>query len=280
MFTIGDFSRLARVSCRLLRYYDEIGLLRPATVDNATGYRYYSAGQLPRLNRILVLKELGFSLEDIGRFTDDAVAAAELRGMLLMRRSDIERALAAESERLKHIETRIAQLDSEAGLPVDDVVIRETASTRFVYIRDTVASFAAARSLLREVAEGARRLIPTASIGPLMAVAHAPEFEADCIDVQVGFALKHSLGLAIQLPGRGAMGMETLPAIPRMATCVRIGLPEHAHLVTARIATFVEANGYRLAGPGREVFLEPPSFERMEQSVVEMQFPIAKATSG
>ena len=65
MFKIGDFSRIARVSCRLLRYYDEIGLLKPGSTERDTGYRYYSASQLPRLNRILVLKELGLSLEEI-----------------------------------------------------------------------------------------------------------------------------------------------------------------------------------------------------------------------
>src|SRR5262245_12572379 len=65
MFRIGEFSRIARVSCRLLRYYDEIGLFTPARIEQASGYRYYSAAQLPRLNRILVLRELGLSLEQI-----------------------------------------------------------------------------------------------------------------------------------------------------------------------------------------------------------------------
>src|SRR5581483_10239178 len=60
MFRIGEFSKIARVSGRLLRYYDEIGLLSPQSIDPETGYRYYSARQLPRLNRILVLKELGY----------------------------------------------------------------------------------------------------------------------------------------------------------------------------------------------------------------------------
>jgi DNA-binding transcriptional MerR regulator len=65
MFRIGEFSHLARVSKRLLQFYDEIGLLKPARVDLQAGYRYYSARQLPRLNRILALKELGFSLGTI-----------------------------------------------------------------------------------------------------------------------------------------------------------------------------------------------------------------------
>ena len=66
MFRIGEFSRIARVSARLLRYYDELGLLKPGVVDSASGYRYYTSAQLQRLNRILVLRDLGLSLEQIG----------------------------------------------------------------------------------------------------------------------------------------------------------------------------------------------------------------------
>ena len=58
MFTVGEFSQLAQVSKRLLRYYDEIGLLKPSHTDRSTGYRYYSAAQMTDLNRILALKEI------------------------------------------------------------------------------------------------------------------------------------------------------------------------------------------------------------------------------
>ena len=66
MFKIGEFSKLSRVSVKALRHYDDMGLLRPAQVDRFTSYRYYALEQLPRLHRILGLKELGFSLEQIG----------------------------------------------------------------------------------------------------------------------------------------------------------------------------------------------------------------------
>ncbi|MDZ4875250.1 MAG: hypothetical protein CLLPBCKN_004646 [Chroococcidiopsis cubana SAG 39.79] len=62
MFKIGDFSKLSRVSIKALRLYDEMGLSKPIQVDQFTSYRYYCASQLPRLNRILALKDLGFSL--------------------------------------------------------------------------------------------------------------------------------------------------------------------------------------------------------------------------
>src|SRR5512138_2954986 len=104
MFRIGDFSRIARVSARLLRFYDEIGLLTPARADPQTGYRHYTVAQLAQLNRITVLKELGFSLEQIGDMLQAPPGADELRRMLLMRRNDAELRLAQETQRLRHIE--------------------------------------------------------------------------------------------------------------------------------------------------------------------------------
>jgi DNA-binding transcriptional MerR regulator len=276
VFKIGDFSRIARVSCRLLRYYDEIGLLKPGSTDGATGYRYYSASQLPRLNRILVLKELGLSLEDIARVLDSNLSASELRGMLIVRRSDAQRALTDEMERLRHIESRIAQIDTEGELSVDDVVMRSEPAQRLLSVRRVVPSFAAARDLIRELSESLRTLKAKGALGRLTAIAHAQEFELDKIDVEVGFALQGDVREEVRLVSGEPLSTRELPAVERMATCVRIGLPERAHLITSKIGVFLEANGYDLAGPSREVFLQPPRLDRMEESVVEMQFPVSR----
>ena len=82
MIRIGDFARLGQVSIVTLRHYDEIGLLKPVKVDNFTGYRYYSVGQLPRLNRILALKDLGFSLEQIEKVLNGGLTLDQLRSCL------------------------------------------------------------------------------------------------------------------------------------------------------------------------------------------------------
>jgi DNA-binding transcriptional MerR regulator/effector-binding domain-containing protein len=277
VFRIGDFSRIARVSCRLLRYYDELGLLKPASVEHETGYRYYRAAQLPRLNRILVLKELGLSLEEVARVIGDNVSPAELRGMLLMRRTELERALANEAERLRHIETRIAQIDTEGELSVDDVILRAEPARQILSTRRVVASFSEARELIGLLCGSLRGRLPRETLGSLIAIAHAQEFELESIDVELGFILQRDLDTSLALANGATLTVRNLPAVERIATCVRVGLPEHAHLITAKIGRFVEANGYRLAGPSREVFLQPPRLERMEDSVVEMQFPIEKA---
>jgi DNA-binding transcriptional MerR regulator len=152
MFRIGEFSRIARVSARLLRYYDELGLLRPGVVDPSSGYRYYTSAQLQRLNRILVLRDLGLSLEQIGGVIDQEASADQLRAMLEVRRADAERALAEEAARLKQIEARIAQLDTGSGADLDDVLIRAEPARRIVSVRDTVASFFEARQIIGELA--------------------------------------------------------------------------------------------------------------------------------
>lgn len=275
MFRIGDFSRIARVSCRLLRYYDELGLLKPAIVDRETGYRSYSASQLPRLNRILVLKELGLSLEQIGRIVEDNVSAAELRAMLLVRRADVEQAVLAESDRLRQIEARISQIDAAGQPSVDDVMMRAEPAHTVLTVRTTVPSFAAARDVIRQLVHHVPRQVPRAALGSLIAIAHSPEFEPDTLDVEFGYVLAGRLDAPARLPDGTALQVRELPGVERMAACVRVGPPEQAHLITARIGQFVEARGYSLAGPSREVFLQPPRLDRMEESVVEMQFPVA-----
>jgi DNA-binding transcriptional MerR regulator len=85
-FSIGEFAQHGRVSVRMLRHYDAIGLLRPACVVPASGYRLYEASQLADLNRIIALKDLGFTLQQVQAVLDEKVPVAELRGMLKLRR--------------------------------------------------------------------------------------------------------------------------------------------------------------------------------------------------
>ncbi len=106
MFAIGDFARHGRVSVRMLRHYDAIGLLRPAYVDPVTGYRSYEAGQFVDLNRIVALKDLGFSLEQVRTLIADEITPAELRALLTMRRAELESTVAESFARLAQVESR------------------------------------------------------------------------------------------------------------------------------------------------------------------------------
>jgi DNA-binding transcriptional MerR regulator len=226
------------------------------------------------LNRILVLKDLGFDLDQVRELLRSQVSSAELRHMLLLRRNDVEQSLAVESQRLHAIEMRIAQLESEGAMAFDDVMVRAEPRHKFLSLRRMVPSFGAARELIRELRTHARSLVPKGRSPTLIAIAHSPQFEQDEIDVEFGYALEDGFGVE---PNRSALTLRELESIERMAVCVRAGLPEHAHLVTAKIGCFVAANGDQLAGPSRELFLQPPDLDRMHEAVVEMQFPIQAA---
>jgi DNA-binding transcriptional MerR regulator len=130
MFSIGEFARHGRVSVRMLHHYDAIGLLRPACVDPASGYRFYQASQLAQLNRVIALKDLGFSLQQVQAIIDERVSAAELRGMLKLRRAEIHAQLEAETTRLARVEARLLTIEDEARSPADGVVLKRLAPVR------------------------------------------------------------------------------------------------------------------------------------------------------
>jgi DNA-binding transcriptional MerR regulator len=273
MFRIGEFSRIGRVSMRLLRYYDELGLLRPAHTDSSNGYRYYTAAQIPQLNRILVLRDLGLTLEQIARALQDDVSADELRGMLLMRRAQIEQLQAEQAVQLRQLESRIQALDSEAeGVP-DDVVIRAEPEHRYLSLRARHHSFASAVAMVFDLYREVPAQVGRGVIGQLIGVSHSPEFEPDDLDIELGFALEAEPSKLPVVGGR-ELELRTLPPHAMVATCVRVGSPVQAHLTTAKIARYLEATGYRLAGPSREIFLQPPKNGQIEHSVVEMAFPV------
>ena len=123
VYGIGTVARLAQVSVRTLRYYDERGLLRPSWVDPDTAYRWYAPKQLQRLHRILALRDLGVSLADIGRLLDEEVSTEQLRGMLLLRRAEAAERLAIDSARLAHVEARLRQLQ-EGEMADYDIVVK------------------------------------------------------------------------------------------------------------------------------------------------------------
>jgi DNA-binding transcriptional MerR regulator/effector-binding domain-containing protein len=250
-----------------------LGLIEPAHTDMSTGYRYYTAAQLPKLNRILVLKDLGFTLEQITVALRENLPAAELRGMLMLKRTEVEQSIDAETQRLRQIESRIAQIETEGKLVADDVVLRDEASRLFLSIRQVVASFAEGLQLVGKLAQLVPRVVGNGTLGQFAVIAHAPEFEPDNLDVEMGFYLQRQIDASVTLADGTSLSLREVPAA-KLATCVRVGPPQQSHLATAKIARFVEANGYRIVGTSREVFLQRPVVERMHEAVVEMQFPI------
>ena len=141
MFSIGEFARHGRVSVRMLRHYDAIGLIRPACVDPDTGYRFYQASQLDELNRVIALKELGFTLQQVQAILEEKVTAAELRGMLKLRRAEIQARIEAETTRLARVEARLMTIEDEARVPADGVVVKRLAPVRLAELTGVAAGY-------------------------------------------------------------------------------------------------------------------------------------------
>ncbi|MGL4241511.1 MAG: MerR family transcriptional regulator [Beijerinckiaceae bacterium] len=276
MFRIGEFAQIAQVSNRQLRHYDQLGLLRPEHTDRQSGYRYYSIRQLPRLNRLLALKDLGLSLEQIGPLLEDRISPSELRGMLTMRRAQVEQSLRAEESRLRHIESRIAQIDRDGGVQGWDVVAKSVAAAPFLSLRRSFESAGDVGPAIAAVAEEGLRQIRPALRERLIVVARNDD-EAEILDLEIGFSLTRRANQSVRIPGAGLLQLNELPAA-EMATIVRPGTNPTSHASFAAVGSWIEANNYEIAGPCREVFLEPlagpPAFET---ALVEIQFPVRRA---
>ena len=277
MFRIGEFSQIARVSGRLLRYYDSIGLLRPQRIDPETGYRYYSAGQLEQLNRILALKELGLSLDQVARMLDERISPAEIRGMLALKKAELERSLAAEAARLRQIESRLTQIEQSGSLGDYDVILKSASAFPFLSLRATYPRFDDVAVALQDIARAVRAQVAAAARQNMIVVAHS-DFDDENLDLEIGVALTRQVNKPVRLPSAATLTLTELPASDALATIVRSGPLYQSHLAFGKLGMWMEANDYRIAGPCREVFLDMP-FQGPGQTdpTVEIQFPVIKA---
>src|SRR5689334_15276655 len=124
MFSIGEFAALTRISIRMLRHYDELGLLKPRHIDSRSGFRYYGADQLARLNRLIAFKDLGFSLEQIGLLLDANLSAEQLKAMFDQKKKEITQEAMELQHRLDQLDRRLADLEQVSTLPQSEVVVR------------------------------------------------------------------------------------------------------------------------------------------------------------
>lgn len=111
MLKIGDFAKEAQITVKTLRHYAKLGLLKPVWIDRFTGYRYYSQEQLSRLNRIVALKDFGFTLEQIGQILQEDLTLDELRSMLRLKHAELAQHIRDEQARLARIEDRLTRIE-------------------------------------------------------------------------------------------------------------------------------------------------------------------------
>jgi len=269
VLSIGEFAFHGGVSVRMLRHYDALGLLTPAEVDPHSGYRRYRPAQLTRLNRLLTLKDLGFTLEQIGPVLDAEVSAGELRAMLLLRRAKLEEQLAADTHRLSDVERRLRMIEKEntmseltfveTSLPeltvaqrtarVDDLwQVGETMGPRFGTLMGDLAAL------------GLRRDTPT-----IAWYAGDPAGE--------GLTVGAAVPVTGAVPSRPGLEAATLEAAERAVTVTHHGDMESISQTWQQLMQYCAAAGLSPVGRCREVYRETPEGNE-DAWVTELQQPV------
>ncbi len=282
MFRIGEFSRLSRVSVRMLRYYDQLGLFKPSRTDPLTGYRYYAADQLPQLNRILALQDLGFSLQQISGLLQDSLPPDELRGMLKLRRLELEQEIAGEQLRLARLDARLGQLGSQPSLPAYDVVLRSVPPALVATRRERIPGDERIQDMFHELEAYVAGHDEARADKPPFTIYHDPEFRERDIDAEVAVPLK------FPIPGSAAVRVQELPGLASAACVVHAGHYGTLFQAYNALLAWMDLDRYRIGGPIREVYLRygveglgfdlPPTYLAAgpEQYVTELQLPVEK----
>jgi DNA-binding transcriptional MerR regulator len=274
MFTIGEFARLGDISIRMLRHYDEIGLLTPARVDPVTGYRSYSIAQLRELNRIVALRGLGFSLAEVRQLLS-GITAIELRGMLLLRRADLERQLEADRVSLARIEARLRAIEREDEL-ADDIIVKTAPTQRLLAVARPIQGFGPDNiaPVLNPAYDELRGIVADMGLDPTRVYLSCYDVMRDDVDADITMFVGTPVPDAVTNAKEPAE-IVLLPGV-EVASCVRQGtardvFPQIVH----DVMTWIEEHGYEHVGPGRDFYLEINDDDPSKQ-VFEIQAPLRR----
>lgn len=270
MLKIGDFSKLSRVSVRMLRYYDEIGLIHPSSTDMMTGYRYYEPGQLIDIGRITALREMGFGLAEIGTLIN-APDPALLEEALLRRQKELESEARQAAYRLTLLESTLKRLKKDVMTMKFDVNLKTIPERYAATIRNVIPSYEQ-ESLLWSTLMNETADMKLTYDNPCYccAVFHDPEFKETDVDVEVQQTLQGAY------PDTEHVKFRTLPAVTVAATVVRgsYALLDEAY---AAVAAWLTDNGYVLNGPLFNIYhVSPHETRNPDEFVTEVCYPVRK----
>ncbi|MDM7999165.1 MAG: MerR family transcriptional regulator [Dehalococcoidia bacterium] len=270
MLKIGDFSRLSRVSVKALRYYDEIGLLKPVEVDRFTGYRYYSAEQLPRLNRIVALKDLGLSLVEVAQLLDENLPPDRMTAILRGKQAELEQRLQDGQRQLARLEQWLKTVEKEVRVPTYEVVIKKVDRQKVVSVRDVIPTYGDIGRLFGEVFGylGSQGVAP---MGPPLAIYHDDEYREEDVDVEV------AVPVAGKVQGNSRVKFKELPAVEQMASTIHRGDYSGFGQAYAALMGWIDKNGYRITDHCKEIYLQGPGQCEPASYVTEIQLPVEKA---
>jgi DNA-binding transcriptional MerR regulator len=274
MLSVGDLASSTGVTVRLLHHYDEIGLLPPTWVDPNTNYRYYESAQIGRLQRILALKELGFTLVQVRSIVDDQISPAELRGMLRLRQNDLSSQIADAQQRFvraEHLIQRLEKDELEMNVNQASVVRKNLPEMLFAELSAPIEGFGEhVGPVLGPLYPQLFTAIETHGLTPIgTPMAYYTE------DVErAGYIVHAALPIAVASSANiaGNLQCTVLPAIDA-AALVHYGTMDTIGESYAALLTWIEANNLRSVGYSREVYLDCPPDDQ-SRWVTELQFEV------
>ena len=270
MLKIGEFSKLSRVSVRMLRHYDEVGLLAPSEVDSMTGYRYYSERQLITAGRIAALRALGFGLSEtreLLRLYDDRAA---LDARLAAQRTRLEALAADTAQKLRLLDTARERLRKEADMNYN-VTIRTLPERYAACVRMTIPCYDAEGTvwdvLCRETDH--MHLVPDDPCYCAVTFLDG-EFKETDVELEAWKTVKGTY------PDTPHVKFRTLPAVT-VASCIFRGPYSGIGEVYAALAAWIEANGYEYDGPMFNIYhVSPHETQDPQTFVTEACYPVRK----
>lgn len=270
MLKIGDFSKLTRVSIRMLRHYDEKGLLKPERIDKFTGYRFYSIEQIPKVNRIQALKEMGFSLSEICGLIERDLDSKQLRILLENRKREILTEIEHEKGKLLRVQTLIKSIDKENLNMTYDITLKNIPAYKVLSLRGIIPTYNAEGKLWQELQKFAKENNIKGNT-PCYAIYHDAEFKDSDVDVEVTMCIHE------KVPENDRIKIRDLEEVSEMAVIFHQGPFEEMTSAYQALGEWMESNGYEMNGPTRAIYHKGPWCEEDPANyLTEIQAPVVK----
>ena len=271
LLKIGEFARLGQVSIATLRYYDQWGLLKPNTLDLDTGYRSYSLDQLPRLNRIVVLKELGFPLEQIALLLEKNLSLEQMQGMFKLKYTQTLQMIETEQTRLLCIAARLRHIEQEGNMPNYDVRLKHVDPLLVASIREIVPmGNDLGRSYQKIVAYLDQQHIHYVQPDMRLLYSHYQWYNGE-----MGIDIETAIPLSTEVPANEQISTRTL-ADGLMAYTIHTGSDIALGQAHTALHNWIQDNMYRIIGPPRQLHLQRAEHMAQSEYITEVQFPVEK----
>lgn len=285
MLKIGDFSKLAHVSIKTLHHYGELGLLKPVHIDRFSGYRYYGLEQLATLNRILALKDLGLTLEQVAQLLHDDISPAEMRGMLRLKRMELATRVEEEQSRLARVEARLRQLEREGQSMHADVALKQVPAQTILTAQVVAANeelLQPARQSLVAILQNQLERAQLKPVTPWFALLDELPYAETDLELTLGVGVNLRSGQRAGDWADTPVSLRELAAVPGMACVIHNGDALALSQTYASLYAWTQSNGYQVAGQFRELYLpengvDLPPIPQLDASLIEVQCPVERA---